>query len=225
MIEHTVIVIRELLERRLEDISFKKEHFLDIFRRETRKAVKELLTKEASKLRINHRLVDNRKTTVVVDDPSLLPGTRILLNVDISIYSRDGKSLTDTPINVQFSHNKGNWSIYAHTLFIRNDLQKQGLGKAVMNALRILIRKVSLVRDVLISAESTGRYAFSRIPGCRFETPSYARKVNTGYKQWCKTTKVACEVTSKPSDYPKNYLLSNYAPAYINYLVPVRNLK
>ena len=218
------------LTEKLEDITIDKKKWYDILNIEMKKLYqKEIKDVFEKYFIVRHPLIDNKKTQISVSFPLLGHVFFISINLydkkgnDIIDYEHDGNMMGD-PFSLQIQKKGTRWILYYHTLFIKDQYQRQHLGSIILKSADIAMRKLQNSKFAWYQSSDVGKYAWSRIPGVKFKNPSglYSHHhVEKQYQKWCNEYGKKCKKGQKPQDYPKNYLLSKLAPEFINYLVPI----
>jgi len=221
-----------IIQEKLEDLKIPKKKWYDIINMKLKKLYqKEIKRMFENNFKFNHPMIDSRKTKITVTAP--LVGYNFW--VIIHFYDKAGKDIIDykhpsntlnEPYTIQLLREKnGKWTPYYHTLFLKKQYQGKKIGSGIIKATNEVVRKLQNTKFAYYQSTNIGRYAFSRVPGVKFKdergTCCSHDKVKSRYLEWCRSKNLSCRPGRKPSDYPKEFLLSRKAPEFIDYLVPI----
>jgi hypothetical protein len=218
--------MKNIITEKLEDISSSiKKKWYDIFNMKLRKAfVKEIEEVFNKNFKVNHPIIDNKKTKINVS----LPLIGYTYWIEITLYDKKGNEIIDynhpdnhgkEPLVVQIMKKGNRWSIYYHTLFLKLEYQKKNIGSKIISSLNKCMKILQNTKEVYYQGVNIGRYFISRIKGVRFKNSH--DQVDKNYKKWCNIEKIDYKRKNKPSEYPKEYLISKIAPEFIDYMVPI----
>jgi len=216
------------LNEKLEDIKIneKDRKWYDIINKKVKERYKSEIEKIFAKnFKINHKLIDSKKTIIEVK-PSLL---RMLFDVQINLFTKKGESIhdkgifSDIPLSFHIYKKKNKWNVYFSTFFVKDQYQNQGLSKVVLTEVKKVLRLIQNQREMLVRAVDVGVYAWSRVEGTRFVSESDHKILQKLYEDWDRKVNknLNPKKLKKPKDYPKEFLLSeDYAPIMFPYIIP-----
>lgn len=218
------------IQEKLEDIKIDKRKWFDIINLELRtlyqKEIKRIFEKHFI---IRHPIIDNRKTEISVSRPLL----GYVFYIEIKLFDKKGKDIIDyehegntfgQSLVIQLIKKGNKWELYYHTLFLKSEYQGKKLGPTIVKTIDSSMQKLQQTREAWYQASDVGRYVWSRRPKVKFKNRSGLHShnhVENQYQKWCKLQNKKCKSGRLPSDYPKEYLLSDYSPEFIDYLVPL----
>jgi len=218
-------LLTRFLEEKIEDIK-NKSKFYDIFNWTYKKEIKKLIEETFEKhFKINHRLIDSKKTYIDVSFPVI--GS--VYYIEISLFDRKGNNIFDIDpegffdkaLFLQIYKKKDKWNIYAFKLYLKEEYRNKGIGKEIVKTVKKVINKLSIIKNIEIEAADQGRCVWSRLKGCEFKSSTDERKLLYKYKNWCEKFNKKFNNPKKPLDYPCEFLNSEYSLTYIWYLVPI----
>jgi len=163
---------------KLEDIRVDKKWY-DFINLTYRKALKSEIERIFNEnFKINHPLINNNLTEIKVTIPYLGYVYYIL----IELYDKNGKYLLNLehegntfnePLVIQIKKEKNKqWTLYYHTLFLKDEYQNKGIGKKVIESINLCMKKLQNTKEYWVQATDIGRYFVSRIPECKFKKDS-----------------------------------------------------
>ncbi|MHA1816195.1 MAG: hypothetical protein ACTSX1_09335 [Candidatus Heimdallarchaeaceae archaeon] len=219
-----------LIQEKLEDIKIPKRKWFDFFNSETRMIYRNEIKRVFEKhFIVRHSIIDNKKTTISISKPLIGWNYHVTIQLfdkkgkDIIDYNHEGNSFRE-PLVVQLQKKGKKWNLYYHTLFIKDKYQGKGLGPQILKSVDLSMRQLQKSKLSWYQSSDIGKYVWSKLPGVIFKNRSGTHShqdVETKYQNWCQSQNKKCKIGRKPSDYPKEYLLSKYAPEFIDYLVPI----
>lgn len=225
-----MLIKYKILESLTDVLTNVEKKWYDVFNIKLRKILqKEIEDVFLKYFMVNHNLIDNSKTKIDVS----LPLVGYFYYVNIQLFDRQKKSIIDKyhPSNtmmddlvIQIGRVQKKWEAYYHTLFLKKEYQNKGIASAIIKSLDYCVKKLVDKKEVYYQATDVGRYMVSRIKNVRFKEKrgKYSEDhVDKQYKKWCELNNIVYKKLNKPNEYPKEYLLSNIAPEFIDYIVPI----
>ena len=214
------------LNEKLEDIKIdeKDRKWYDIINKRVKDKYKSEIEKIVVKnFKINHPIVDNKKTTITVKYALF----RMLFDIQIFLFTKTGENIhsslfTPTPLSFHIYKKNDRWNVYFSTLFIKEKFQNQGISKKIMAEMQKILRLIQNQREMEVQAVDVGIYAWSRVKGCKFENEDEHKIMQNEYEIWDRevNNNLKTKILKNPSDYPKEFLLSDNSPGIIAYRIP-----
>lgn len=139
------------------------------------------------------------------------------------IFDEDSLSSGVTDFTVYEKNKK--WFIGSGHLYIKKEYQNKGIASSILKSINSVLLKLN-VSYMEIEADDMGRYVWSRLEKCEFNTNIQYSIVLKGYNKWKSYNNISDKRIPKlPKDFPKEYLLSEFSPQFIWYVVPIGSLK
>lgn len=215
------------LNESLDKLKIPKKKWYDLLNMQYKKIVKEEIERIFDKcFTVRHPIVDNSKTQIQVS----LPWVGNLWFIELKMKDKKGKDIFNYHHDNNFLgyaftltvSKKGNrWHLSHEMLFLKEEYGGKGLGRALIQAANVCFRKLQATKESEFNAVDIGRYAWSKLPGAKFESNKQRDSVEKKYQRWCKLEKQTCKPGKKPTDYPKDFLFSKSAPEFIKYSIPI----
>ena len=216
--------VRQYILEKTLDTSVNKRWW-DIFNlqlaKKREKIVYDIVRKHIRKFR--HPLIDPKRTQIEVV-PSIWAGSMQTISIKMydkkgtNIFQQDDLSYGEASFGV--AKTKGKWVNTGGRLYLKPEFQGTGVGTKI-NQLMIKVFKNLDLSTLDYETSDMGRYVWAQLPKARFRDSKEEAKVRKAFGKWASIYNYNYKSKLKLKQYPKNFLISTYAPEFIWYTLPV----